>query len=102
MKQLKNNSLTWLTVCGLVVLLQREFNTHTYNIICLLAFPVTYVITTWHTIPNTTKRVQQAILISLASFCFFGEKTLFSFIQPFIASFVTLGVYTIIEKYLKR
>ena len=98
----KNNSLTWLAISGLIILLQREFNTPTYNIICLLAFPILYVITTWHTITAPSKRVRQAIIISLVSFCFFGEKTLFSFLLPFMVSFVVLGVYTIIEKYLKK
>lgn len=102
MKLLKNRPLYWLAICGFIILLQREFNIHSYNIVCLLAFPVLYNVTTWHTIPIFSQKIQQTILISLVSFCLFGEKTLFSFIQPFIASFVTLGVYTIIEKYLKR
>lgn len=74
MKQLKNNSLTWLTVCGLIVLLQREFNTHTYNIICLLAFPVTYVITTWHKYLILPKGYSKQYLSALHHFAFLEKK----------------------------
>ena len=102
MTQSKNNSLTWLAICGLIILLQREFNTPTYNIICLLAFPILYVITTWHTITDPSKRVRQTIIISLVSFCFFGEKTLFSFLLPFMACFASFGIYIVIERYFKK
>ena len=103
MKQTNNNnSIYWLGLCGLTILLQREFNIHTYNTVCLLVFPSLYVITTWHTIPDLSKRIHQAILISLVSFCFFGEKTLISFILPFIASFASFVVYAAFERYCKK
>lgn len=102
MKTIKNSPLYWLAICGLIIFLQQEYNNHSFNIICLLAFPVLYNITTWHTIPASSKRIQQAVLISLVSFCMFGEKSLFSFMLPFIASFMTYITYIIMEKYIRK
>lgn len=88
----------WCLTFFLVITLISEYNNHDYSLISQILFPILMFFISLGISKNNYTRFVLSILFSLMSFCFFGEKTIVSFIISFVSGLGTYLSYLLISK----
>ena len=88
----------WCLTFFLVITLISEYNNHDYSLISQILFPILMFFISLGISKNNHTRFVLSILFSLMSFCFFGEKTIVSFIISFVSGLGTYLSYLLISK----
>ena len=88
----------WCLTFFLVITLISEYNNHDYSLISQILFPILMFFISLGISKNNYTRFVLSILFSLMSFCFFGEKTIVSFIISFVSGLGTYLIYLLISK----
>lgn len=88
----------WCLTFFLVITLVSEYNNHDYSLISQILFPILMFFISLGISKNNYTRFVLSILFSLMSFCFFGEKTIVSFIISFASGLGTYLIYLLVSK----
>ncbi|CAK7044966.1 MAG: hypothetical protein PARBA_01530 [Parabacteroides sp.] len=97
----KSGPIQWIALIGLAGMMSSEYQHHDYNLVGLIFFPVLIFLLSLGVQKNIYARLTLVIIVSLISFCFYGEKTIIHFFIPFISGFGSLLIYLFISKQLK-
>lgn len=97
----KFGPIQWIALIGLAGMMSSEYQHHDYNLVGLIFFPVLIFLLSLGVQKNIYARLTLVIIVSLISFCFYGEKTIIHFFIPFISGFGSLLIYLLISKKLK-
>lgn len=98
----KSGPIQWIALIGLAGMMSSEYQHHDYNLVGLIFFPVLIFLLSLGVQKNIYARLTLVIIVSLISFCFYGEKTIIHFFIPFISGFGSLLIYLFISKQLKQ
>lgn len=95
----KFGPIQWIALIGLADMMSSEYQHHDYNLVGLIFFPVLIFLLSLGVQKNIYARLTLVIIVSLISFCFYGEKTIIHFFIPFISGF---GCLRFIYLFLKN